>query len=118
MISIVRAFTSPENLEELIESEVKEKDAEVILTTAHRSKGLEGDNVIVLDDFNLIDVKTELKQEWSEELQKNENKESVLVEKADTQEYNLFYVAITRAKINLVLEYNIRKQIDLIKRYL
>lgn len=118
MISIERAFNSPDNLKELIESEVKEKDAKVVLTTAHRSKGLEWDNVLILDDFNLIDVKTELKQEWSEELQRNTNIENVSVEQVDTQEYNLFYVAITRAKINLVLDYNMRKQVELIRKYL
>lgn len=67
-----------------------EKKADVLLTTAHRSKGLEWDSVELYDDFpkikNLVEVNFE--------------------------ELNLLYVAITRAKKQLFLadDYNISDQ--------
>lgn len=58
---------------------------DILLTTAHKSKGMEWDNVIIADDFNIDIIKP----------------------KDDTppnkQEVNLFYVACTRAIKNLVL---------------
>ncbi|CAI9723751.1 F-box DNA helicase 1-like [Octopus vulgaris] len=70
------AIHLPKILDFFQESEIKEvRDAEIVFTTAHKSKGLEFDTVKILDDFNL-----------------------------DTQdERNLFYVAITRAKYSLYL---------------
>ena len=53
---------------------------DVLLTTAHKSKGKEWDSVIIGDDF---DLKTILKSETEEGY--------------DQQEVNLFYVACTRA---------------------
>lgn len=56
----------------------KEQDADLILTTAHKSKGLEWDSVTILKGF--IDLtKDDVEQE----------------------EINLLYVAITRAKKRL-----------------
>ena len=53
---------------------------DILLTTAHKSKGKEWDSVIIGDDF---DLKTILKSETEEGY--------------DQQEVNLFYVACTRA---------------------
>ena len=106
LISIERSFESPEDLENLIQAEVSEKEAQVILTTAHRSKGLEWDIVHVLDDFNLIETKID------------RDTKKLTLEVADYQEYNLFYVAITRAKKDLILDYGLRQQVELIKKYL
>lgn len=55
---------------------------DIILTTAHKSKGLEYDNVVIADDFRF-------------------GKENVL--DMPEQEINLLYVACTRAKKNLQL---------------
>ena len=106
LISIERSFESPEDLENLIQAEVSEKEAQIILTTAHRSKGLEWDIVHVLDDFNLIETKID------------RDTKKLTLEVADYQEYNLFYVAITRAKKDLILDYGLRQQVELIKKYL
>jgi superfamily I DNA/RNA helicase len=59
----------------------------ITLTTAHSSKGLEYDKVVLLQDFpNLEDIR--MSENFSEIQKKNE--------------YNLFYVAITRARHSLV----------------
>lgn len=52
------------------------EDANIVLTTAHQSKGLEWDKVVIADDF--------------------ENKLSS--PNCDASEFNLIYVAVTRAK--------------------
>lgn len=62
------------------------KQHEIILTTAHSSKGLEFDKVVLLNDFNLEDI-----------LQMNAEERSV----EDIEELNLYYVACSRAKIQL-----------------
>jgi superfamily I DNA/RNA helicase len=56
-------------------------DADVVLSTAHKSKGLEFDSVELADDFK----------------KPNDN------DGIEIQEANLLYVAVTRAKKNLVL---------------
>lgn len=66
-------------------SYVKEKDADIIVSTVHKAKGREWDNVVIENDFKL-----------SEELL-NE-KEIVEKDKIDFEELNLLYVAITRAQ--------------------
>lgn len=55
------------------------------MTTAHKSKGLEFDHVSIADDFHLL-----------------------CEDDIDRQEANLLYVAVTRAKKNLVLNSDIR----------
>lgn len=59
--------------------------ADVVLTTAHKAKGLEWNNVLILDDF------TDLA------------KDGAVVDPAgvDPDEFNLIYVAMTRAMIHL-----------------
>ncbi len=80
-----------------------EKIADLIITTAHTSKGLEWNNVILNDDFPSV----------LEALAMRKPKESII------DEMNLLYVAITRTKdrINLngaiaelIIEYRIRKE--------
>ncbi len=78
----------------------KRLDEILFLTTAHTAKGLEWDSVIVADDFpNFADLiydmgYNSLKQ-FQKELEKLSNQELI-------DEFNLFYVAITRAKNTLV----------------
>lgn len=64
---------------------------DILLTTAHKSKGKEWDSVIIADDF---DLKTIAKSETEEGY--------------DQQEVNLFYVACTRAINVLQLPNNYR----------
>ena len=59
--------------------------ADIILTTAHKSKGLEWDNVLLIDDFpNLV-----------------ENNELIDPNDLEPDEFNLIYVAMTRTIHNL-----------------
>ncbi|EIE4559096.1 ATP-dependent helicase [Campylobacter lari] len=60
----------------------KESQADLILTTGHKSKGLEWDNVEILDDF--INIREKLLESENFELQR--------------EEIHLFYVALTRTK--------------------
>lgn len=83
---LVKIATRPD-VESFISALEKVKDCnnpDVILTTAHKSKGLEFDNVIVADDFKFGEKK---------------------VLDMPEQEINLLYVACTRAKKQLKLPY-------------
>lgn len=72
--------------------QLKSKDgADVLLTTAHKSKGMEWDNVIVADDFP---IKRDMK------------------ENTNVQEVNLFYVACTRAIKTLQLPYELQEMFE------
>lgn len=66
----------------------KQDNAELILSTGHKSKGLEWDNVEIIDDF--ISLKETL-----------ENTEGNI--EIPKEELNLFYVALTRSKKELIL---------------
>jgi len=69
-----------------------------VLTTAHTSKGLEWDEVTLLDDFPDIPRKLkEAKINNPKELL-IKNRENDIVASSIVQEINLFYVAITRAR--------------------
>lgn len=59
------------------------------LTTAHKSKGLEWDQVILSDDFIDLAECTQV--------------HDFMIDARDLQEINLLYVAMTRAKNNLIL---------------
>jgi len=70
--------------------EVPPSCADVVFSTTHRSKGLEFDKVILLDDFiNINDVLDEDNPQYSVE--------------GSEEEINIFYVAVTRAINELVL---------------
>src|SRR5690606_15974498 len=66
-------------------------DAQVIYTTAHKSKGMEYDRVEILEDFKtratMVDLLKKTKPDMKEGLKKYLN-----------EEINLLYVAITRSK--------------------
>lgn len=66
---------------------VEEKDANIILSTAHKSKGREWDNVRLMDDF----VKS--RPEKSDDPLERERRD-----KDSAAELRLFYVAMTRAR--------------------
>lgn len=72
----------------------------LFLTTAHTAKGLEWDRVTVADDFNdfadlIVDFGCDSLKEFKEEQYHLPNQELI-------DEFNLFYVAITRAKKQLI----------------
>lgn len=88
-------------LERLRQSETTDKsEANVILLTAHQSKGLTLNNVIIADDFkDSIDLKIENDLEYDHNY----------LERMANAEVNLLYVALTRATNKLDLN-SIRKE--------
>jgi len=72
----------------------------LFLTTAHTAKGLEWDQVIIADDFTdfadlIVDFGCENLKEFQEEQNFLPNQELI-------DEFNLFYVAVTRAKKKII----------------
>ena len=77
--------------------------SDLILTTVHKSKGMEYDKVLLLDDFkDVLDFYDILKKS------DNKYKTRMLI----NEEINLLYVALTRAKVELILPENIEKAIE------
>ena len=83
-----------EVLEEIIRNKENEKECKFILSTVHSSKGLEYDNVY------LIDVEDGIFPEKIPKDIKRADKETI---ESYEEERRLFYVAVTRAKNNLYL---------------
>jgi len=89
-------------VKELKENSVKnQNEAELVLTTGHKSKGLEWDQVEILDDF--INLREEIEAEGE-----------CIVNK---EELNLLYVAITRSKQELLLDEDYILDMDFLKQY-
>ncbi|KAJ3222640.1 hypothetical protein HDU81_009696 [Chytriomyces hyalinus] len=89
--------------EEILEKAYKLTEADVILSTAHQSKGLEYDHVEVCDDFLTLDVQEKPRQQpqtWKKASQAvDPNKmEMEFNLKAWGDDLNLWYVAVTRPK--------------------
>lgn len=87
---VVEAYTwkIPTLVEQITEKAVDTSRAEVVLTTAHKAKGLEWDHVLLADDFFPLVKDGELAYPGD----------------GDTDEINLIYVAITRAVCRLRFE--------------
>ncbi|MEA2019195.1 MAG: AAA family ATPase [Campylobacterota bacterium] len=94
----------------------KQREKEILfLTTAHTAKGLEWDMVTIADDFTdfadlIVDFGCDSLKEFSDE-------QNFLPNQEQLDEFNLFYVAITRAKKSLVKDsenfhYLMAKNID------
>lgn len=80
LVKIVQEGRAQEVINNLNYSEKSESTADVILTTSHKAKGLEWDQVVLADDFkSAFDNKGKL-------------------QKVDQEEDNLLYVACTRAR--------------------
>ncbi len=67
-----------------------------VLTTAHSAKGLEWDNVTLADDF------PDLAEAYEKSGQKKKRGERSMTLQEFEQELNLYYVALTRAKYDLI----------------
>jgi superfamily I DNA/RNA helicase len=80
---------------------VKEEDASVILSTIHKAKGREWNNVSIGGDFTLF--------------MKDESMKTLLSE--NIEEFNLLYVAITRAKEKLYLETDVERFMGRLQSY-
>jgi F-box protein 18 (helicase) len=108
-ISIVDKYTTqvPRHVESIQKAIVPQRFAKVILVTAHKSKGLEWDNVMLASDF------CELLDDWDRPVRlkehiladtsiKDENtRKALLADAVARDEINLLYVAATRAKKQL-----------------
>jgi F-box protein 18 (helicase) len=77
----------PLQVRAITERAVDEKQAEVVLTTAHKAKGLEWPDVTLTDDFPDLMVN-------GEPISKND---------LEADEFNLIYVSLTRAMDRLRL---------------
>lgn len=88
LISIVKTYAGKvgDKINLILKSIVDQSDADVILTNAHKSKGLEFDNVFLCNDFRCYYDRNNIK------LQKTKDYD---------EEINLLYVASTRAKKRL-----------------
>lgn len=76
---------TPDMVESVVKSIKPSASAQIIFSTAHKSKGLEFDSVQIMDDFLSL-------------IEESESDDGI-----DIQEGNLIYVAMTRAKRNLFL---------------
>jgi superfamily I DNA/RNA helicase len=96
---------SEEDVPEIVDmlykaSKVSESQADVIISTAHKSKGREWDRVILANDFrSLLVEKEQGGKKWKEF-------------SGDEQELNLLYVAATRAQQKLALNETVREILE------
>jgi superfamily I DNA/RNA helicase len=87
----------------------------LFLTTAHTAKGLEWDSVTIADDYT--DFADLIVDFHCDSLNEFQNQQSSLSNQELLDEFNLFYVAITRAKKKIIKDsknfnYLIAKNID------
>ena len=77
--------TIPSHVDRIMAQAVEGEKAAILLTTAHKSKGLEWANVLLMEDFHPL------------------MKEGKIIDPSgvDPDEFNLIYVAMTRAMVNL-----------------
>jgi F-box protein 18 (helicase) len=80
----------PNHIKRITEKAVEMKKAEIILTTAHKAKGLEWNNILMMDDFQKLVVKDQY----------------INSSEIEPDEFNLIYVTITRAVSNLRFDKN------------
>lgn len=90
IIKIVEDGRSEEVIGVINASSQNEKQAEITIMTAHRSKGREFPFVMLGNDWRTVD---EMKKRWKKAKQKSE-RETVLA----LEEFNALYVAVTRAR--------------------
>ncbi|MDL5034339.1 AAA family ATPase [Pelomonas sp. APW6] len=107
LVKLVDQFghDTPQLLDDIVRNAVAlEADASMVLTTAHKSKGLEWDCVQLCDDFEFLND-----MEW--ELSQNPNATPPVAES------NLLYVAATRARKALTLNSETREWIKNLPRH-
>ncbi|KAG7320458.1 hypothetical protein KOW79_016311 [Hemibagrus wyckioides] len=86
----------------------KPNSADYILGTVHKSKGLEFDTVVVMDDF----IKVPCSRHNLQRMNINPG-----VRRADSDEWNLLYVAVTRAKRALYITKSVSNILTLAGEY-
>jgi superfamily I DNA/RNA helicase len=123
LVRIINEFKNNDLLIQTLKNCSKIEDADCVICTAHKSKGLEWDSVKISDDFNLGILKNEKVIENLRNAKNIVNQNSSLkdvfneVKKSITEisdaELRLLYVATTRAKKQLDIS-NIIELYDLI----
>ena len=97
LVKIIEKYKS--NIEFFIKkiehNSVKDRYAEIILTTTHKSKGLEFFNVKIGNDFTKLF-----------------DDNGKLIRNIEREELNIYYVAITRAMENLILNDDLNRLLD------
>ena len=94
---------------------------DIVFSTAHKSKGLEFDTVVLTDDYlegaerynngeNVDYSKNVIKQNWHDCIFFN-------VAKCSEDEHNLLYVAITRTKKQLFFNATVPKVLSLVNEH-
>jgi ATP-dependent exoDNAse (exonuclease V) beta subunit len=113
MMLLIKKYRSeaPIILRELKEKETTRDRAAMIFTTAHRSKGLEYDNVVLNSDFLAQEDIGEYLSELNNKDTPKENKAQI--RNALTEELNILYVSVTRAKHEIDV-----KKVKLLNDYL
>ncbi|XP_020508172.2 F-box DNA helicase 1 [Labrus bergylta] len=109
-LSIVEKYKSriPELVARLEQCNVDDfNQADFILGTVHKAKGLEFDTVMVTDDFSKVPSSRH-------NLQFNAD---FSFDKCPDDEWNLLYVAVTRAKTSLIITKNIRRILTVAGEY-
>jgi len=99
IVDVVKEFGNklPSLINQLKSHHMPKEEAEVIFSTVHRCKGMEYDEVTLLNDFiNEEKVKRNCKEDCEKKM--NQVDKNKLAE-----EINILYVAATRAKNKLIL---------------
>jgi superfamily I DNA/RNA helicase len=97
---------------------VPQRLAKVVLVTAHKSKGLEWDNVMLASDFTeLLDANDDpvlIKDQVREDKTITDEKvrKALLADAVERDEINLVYVAATRAKKKLKLNSELHRLLE------
>lgn len=101
MISAVKKHRSnvPRLVNEILNSEVIESEADVICSTGHKCKGMEWDRVKLANDFISLVHEGEI----------------VTAETVEPDEINLLYVAVTRAKYKVDLSESLQTFLNKLK---
>jgi F-box protein 18 (helicase) len=108
----------PRHVETIRKANVPQHQANVVLVTAHKSKGLEWDNVMLANDFcDLLDANdapVRIKdQVLADKTITDEKVRKALAEDAvERDEINLVYVAATRAKKKLKINQELHRLIE------
>lgn len=107
LCNIVEEYTHdvPELINDIVANAVPdEKDSSLVLTTAHKSKGLEWDSVQIAEDFEILaDIEDKLA----------DNPDAAL----PVQDINLLYVAVTRARKSLDLNPDTREWLEKLEQH-
>jgi superfamily I DNA/RNA helicase len=109
MVRAIRIINEYSDIDELVGnlniSSVNAVDADIIITTAHRAKGLEWDHIELAEDFQDV-------SDWHE-VDREGNQKRPTEDIAD--ELNLVYVGITRAKKTIKMSKSAMKVIQAAK---